>query len=106
MCSAPAAFISAFADTGAVEQLSLLAPAVVLTPAGLQMFRDYAHRAIYSLYLYSIAAGDPLRNTGDARHVLGLSDDPARDECTQYMLGDFLLVTSYTEELRLPRKLD
>ncbi len=77
----------------------------LLTPAGLQMFRDYAHLRYRLLpYLYSTAAQATCSGMPVMRAMsLVYSDDPAWDDVrTQYMLGDFLLVTSYTDELRLP----
>lgn len=77
----------------------------LLDPAGQQMFRDYA-RLRYQLlpYLYSTAA-QAARSGMPAMRAMSLvcPDDPSWDQVrTQYMLGDFLLVTAYTDELRLP----
>jgi alpha-glucosidase (family GH31 glycosyl hydrolase) len=76
-----------------------------LEPAGKQMFQDYA-RLRYQLlpYLYSSAA-QAYRSGMPVMRAMSMvcPDEPAWDLVrTQYMLGDFLLVTAYTEELHLP----
>ena len=77
----------------------------LLEPAGQQMFRDYAQLRYRLLpYLYSSAAQSFKTGMPVMRAMsLAYPDDPVWDSVrTQYMLGDFLLVTTYTDELRLP----
>jgi len=68
-------------------------------------FRAY-DQLRYSLlpYLYSSAAGAALTGYPVMRAMsLAYADDPAWDAClTQYMLGDFLLVSAFTKEVKLP----
>ena len=77
----------------------------LLEPAALQMFKDYA-RLRYQLlpYLYSTAA-QAARSGMPVMRAMAMvyTDDPAWDQVlSQYMLGDFFIVTAYTDELRLP----
>jgi alpha-glucosidase (family GH31 glycosyl hydrolase) len=68
-------------------------------------FREYG-KLRYKLlpYLYSSAAEAALTGYPVMRAMpLAYPDDPAWDACkTQYMLGDYLLVSAFTKEIRLP----
>jgi alpha-glucosidase (family GH31 glycosyl hydrolase) len=68
-------------------------------------FREY-DRLRYKLipYLYSTAAQASMTGYPAMRAMsLAYPDDPAWDVCnSQYMLGDFLLVSAFTKEVRLP----
>ncbi len=69
------------------------------------VFRDYGQLRYRLLpYLYSSAAEAAQTGYPVMRAMpLVYADDPAWDGCLgQYMLGDFLLVSAYTKELRLP----
>ena len=68
-------------------------------------FRAYGQLRYKLLpYLYSSAAEAALTGYPVMRAMpLAYPDDPAWDACkTQYMLGDFLLVTAFTKEVRVP----
>ncbi len=77
----------------------------LLTEANMNAYREYG-KLRYKLlpYLYSSAAeaaqtGYPVMRA----MTMVYTDDPTWDTCLgQYMLGDFLLVSAYTDKLRLP----
>ena len=68
-------------------------------------YRQYAQLRYRLLpYLYSTAAEAALTGYPVMRAMsMAYPDDPAWDTClSQYMLGDFLLVSAFSKELRLP----
>jgi len=77
----------------------------LLKDAETTAYRAYAQlRYRLMPYLYSSAAEAALTGYPVMRAMsMAFADDPAWDACrTQYMLGDFLLVTAFVKEVRLP----
>jgi alpha-glucosidase (family GH31 glycosyl hydrolase) len=77
----------------------------LLDPERKQAFTEYAKLRYRLLpYIYSLAHQAHLTGMPIMRAMsLAFPDDPAWDQCTtQYMIGDALLVSSFTDHLRVP----